>query len=322
MIKYTILAVAFLWCNPLNAQTEKHFYSKKQVETTEDSAKSYAEFTRKGDIYEALQYSLSGELLLKGHYASVAKNLNQDREGYFEYYNNHRIIRAGSYAHNLRTGLWKAYAYSNGKLLSERHYVSDSLEGHCIYYNPSTDSKLEEGDYVNGKQEGTWTYYAPGMKTKEMDYAHGARREERLYSPDGKVVRRLTYTNNKLTGGHAYGPDGTEREFVPKKTDSTASVFQYVEQLPRAPFNLNSFLVDNLHYPKKAMHDGIQGRVKVRFVVDEQGKVVDPEIIEGVSPELDAEALRVVSLMPAWVPGKQNGEPVKVYYTLPINFKL
>jgi TonB family protein len=70
------------------------------------------------------------------------------------------------------------------------------------------------------------------------------------------------------------------------------------------------------------MQKNIQGRVIVRFVVDKNGNVTDSEILKGASPLLDAEAIRVVNAMPKWTPGKQKGEIVSVYYTLPIVFKL
>lgn len=82
------------------------------------------------------------------------------------------------------------------------------------------------------------------------------------------------------------------------------------------------FLAENLQYPKKAETDKTEGRVIVRFVVDENGKVVDPTILRGLSPECDAEALRVVKAMPNWTPGTEKGKVVAVYYTLPLLFRL
>lgn len=102
-------------------------------------------------------------------------------------------------------------------------------------------------------------------------------------------------------------------------------VLKQVEEMPQFPGGekaMIAFLIENLRYPDAAMKAKEQGYVVVRFVVDKTGKVVSPEIVKGVSPELDAEAVRVVSSMPAFIPGKVDGKPVSVYYTLPVSFKL
>lgn len=98
--------------------------------------------------------------------------------------------------------------------------------------------------------------------------------------------------------------------------------YSYVEQMPEPNFNISEFLTSNLQYPKEALDANTEGRVIVKFVVDKKGKVNDAKIIRSVSPALDKEALRVVSLFPSFKPGSQNGKKVSVYYTLPINFQL
>ena len=102
-------------------------------------------------------------------------------------------------------------------------------------------------------------------------------------------------------------------------------VFDVVEQMPSFPGGqaaMMGWLSKNIRYPAAAQENNIQGRVTVQFVVDENGKVTNPVVVRGVDPSLDAEAIRVVSSMPKWTPGKQNGQAVKVKYTLPVQFKL
>ena len=84
---------------------------------------------------------------------------------------------------------------------------------------------------------------------------------------------------------------------------------------------LVDFLRENTKYPEQALKDSIEGRVVVAFVIDTDGSITKPEVVRGVHPLLDAEALRVVKLMPKWKPGSENGTPVKVRYNLPITFK-
>lgn len=82
------------------------------------------------------------------------------------------------------------------------------------------------------------------------------------------------------------------------------------------------FLAMNIRYPEAAMKAGKQGYVVVKFVVSKSGKVESPEIVRSVSPELDAEALRVVGMMPDFNPGTVDGKPVDCTYILPVSFKL
>ncbi|MDR2954680.1 MAG: energy transducer TonB [Prevotella sp.] len=97
------------------------------------------------------------------------------------------------------------------------------------------------------------------------------------------------------------------------------------EEMPSYPGGekaMNQFVVDNLTYPVTAQETGVQGRVTTRFVVTETGDISDAKVIRGVDPACDAEALRVINMMPRWTPGKNNGVAVPVYYTIPIVFRI
>lgn len=94
-----------------------------------------------------------------------------------------------------------------------------------------------------------------------------------------------------------------------------------VEELPRFKHgDLGSWIASRVEFPTYAEQMNISGVVRVRFFVDTDGKVVEPQVVQSVHPILDREALRVVGLMPAWEPGKINGKPVKVTFTLPVRF--
>lgn len=109
----------------------------------------------------------------------------------------------------------------------------------------------------------------------------------------------------------------------PVKEDNT--VYDVVEQKPMFPGGdaaLLAYIRDNMQYPSIAQENGIQGRVIVRFVVSKDGSVQGVKILRGVDTSLDKEAVRVVQSLPRFIPGKQNGNAVNVYYTLPVSFKL
>jgi len=124
--------------------------------------------------------------------------------------------------------------------------------------------------------------------------------------------------NNEPMGIDPNVIPGTETKAPPKKPD----VFMYVEQMPIAGYDLNAWIGKNMHMPQSAIDNNINGRVITQFVVDENGVITDPQIIRGLSPACDAEALRLISTMPAWKPGKQNGKAVKVRFTQPIVFRV
>jgi TonB family protein len=102
-------------------------------------------------------------------------------------------------------------------------------------------------------------------------------------------------------------------------------IFVVVEDDPQFPggqAEMMKFLSSNLRYPDKARIDGAEGTIFITFVVEKDGRITGIKLLRGVSPELDNEALRVVKMMPAWIPGKQRGETVRVQYNIPIRFVL
>ncbi|HPF51998.1 MAG TPA: energy transducer TonB [Draconibacterium sp.] len=107
-----------------------------------------------------------------------------------------------------------------------------------------------------------------------------------------------------------------------KKHGDVYFIADVMPEYPGGMDALKQLLVDNVKYPEQAKKDNVEGKVYVTFIVDENGNVQDEKIARGVNPELDAEALRVVKLMPKWTPGKEGGKTVKVSFTLPVQFAL
>lgn len=102
-------------------------------------------------------------------------------------------------------------------------------------------------------------------------------------------------------------------------------VFDVVEQMPEYPGGMQAlfqYMADNLKYPKDAMKQQVEGRVLVQFIVETDGSISNAEVIKRVFPSLDEEAIRVISAMPKWAPGKQNGKVVRVKFTVPVSFRL
>ena len=112
----------------------------------------------------------------------------------------------------------------------------------------------------------------------------------------------------------------------PPADDPDNPVFEVVEVMPEFPDGgmpgLMNFLSNNIKYPVNAQKRGVQGRVSVQFIVNADGSISDVGIIRAVDPDLDGEAVRVISTMPKWKPGTQRGKPVRVKYTVPVMFRL
>lgn len=140
-----------------------------------------------------------------------------------------------------------------------------------------------------------------------------------------KAIGAFTVEGNDEVGGEVLK---AKEEIAPppepeKPKEEDTKVFDVVEQMPSFPGgNVMAWLSQNLKYPVIAAENGVQGRVVVQFVVEKDGSVSDVHAVKKVDPSLDKEAERVVKSMPKWIPGKQNGSPVRVKYTLPVTFKL
>lgn len=110
-----------------------------------------------------------------------------------------------------------------------------------------------------------------------------------------------------------------------QENKSKDGVYTEVEVMPEYPGGetaLMNDLIGAINYPDEAKKNGIQVKVFVSFVIDEQGKVTKAKIERGVDPALDAESLRVINSLKTWKPGKEKGKAVKVAYTIPINYAL
>ena len=142
------------------------------------------------------------------------------------------------------------------------------------------------------------------------------------------ATQEISPVTSKLVIGNGEGitrqADVTEAlPQVPITKDSV--VLKTVEQLPEFPGGIVQFmkwLTRNLRYPPIAQSQRIQGKVVVSFIINKDGSIASPTIVQSVDPVLDREALRVVKMMPRWKPGLQNGKPCRTMFAIPVNFQL
>ena len=183
--------------------------------------------------------------------------------------------------------------------------------------------KIEQPKQVE-KVKSSIKFTAPVIKKDE-----DVKPEEEMKNQDDLQKTKTTIgafnvVGNDEIGGEVLKAKEEIAQPEPPKEEEN-KVFDVVEEQPSFPGGqgaLMQWLRDNIKYPVIAAENGIEGRVIVQFVVSKSGSISNVAVVRGVDPSLDKEAVRVVSNMPNWTPGKQNGTTVNVRYTLPVTFKL
>ena len=141
----------------------------------------------------------------------------------------------------------------------------------------------------------------------------------------GKYVLTLPIFALLLLSSNAWSAKQESNTASTKATNIAEKPLTAAEIMPKFPGGekaLTAFILKNLRYPASAAQSGVQGRVTVRFIIEKTGEVADVKVVRGLDAAFDNEAVRVVKMFPKWIPGKQNGRKVSVYYTLPITFRL
>lgn len=147
------------------------------------------------------------------------------------------------------------------------------------------------------------------------------------------AVAGIMACTDTAADGNMAGNKDTDKIVIDKGMAAPASaqslpgdtVMDMVEKMPEFPGGMDAmmkFLKENVKYPDAAKASEAEGRVVVQFVVDKEGNVTEPTVMKSAGEVLDAEALRVVGMMPRWTPGMNGGEPVRVRYTMPFTFKM
>lgn len=198
--------------------------------------------------------------------------------------------------------------------------VSSTMPAKVVVLEKKENSTQKPKLYVDGKQvESIDSLNPDNIKSMTVNKADGhneiiveTKTEDGVKKEPVKVTELTIVDDDRL-------PQTAE----PKKDEE--KVFTACEESPKfkgGDANMYMFLSRNIRYPEEAAKKNIQGRVTVQFVVKKDGSIGEVKVVRGVDPDLDAEAIRVIKSMPDFEPGKMNGEPVNVWYTLPLNFKI
>lgn len=260
-----------------------------------------ARITECGGNY-SLEKTTTGEFILKRYYPKTGLMTHR-----ITYKTARMKEMHGSYE-------WR---WDDGSIVSRGIYIDGSKEGEWI------ENEVERGEYVSNQRNGTWEYLRPDSSLKETrtyDYGllHG---EYKRYDSLGNLAETLYYKQGDLI---AESLDSTSLrvESVPR--------FQGCENLGLEPKELQvcattellKYVYSHIKYPSSARANDIEGTAMAKFVIDTEGLITDIEIKNGVSTDIEAEVMRMLESMPAWIPGMQEGKKVRVQFTLPIKFKL
>ncbi len=255
-------------------------------------------------------------IALLSFYSSAGQTDTVYFDSYYKRTKNPAEARLYSVRQKVSDTLWSVHRYyvRSGNLEMTGHYTDlDSFvkQGEFIYYD-TLGGISSKGSFVNDKKHGEWSdYYFGGKQLHYLEYyEYGEDRNFYSYYESGKLKREVIYDGKKVVTKKKFAEDGGELTYTPN------------DVMPEADYNVANYLSKNVSYPKKCIKQEISGRVIVKFVVDENGKIGTVSIVKSVHPLIDEEAMRVVLSMPDWKPGLSDDKPVKVYYSLPIKFSL
>ncbi|PWT70614.1 MAG: hypothetical protein C5B59_19590 [Bacteroidetes bacterium] len=262
---------------------------------------------------------LSLAFLSLGNLSAVAQT--QDTIYYNEARRDTTAAHASYYRTRIRQGTgWQVTDhYLNGKPQMTGGFSDDSChirQGIYTWYD-STGRPTRESAYADNKENGKDTrYYSGGQVEMSGNFKNGKEDGDFIaYYPNGKISGKAKFVNGKQVRGDFFNEDGSVNTHI--------ADFIKDSEFPGGPQEWMAFLSRNLRYPKSAVRNEIEGEVVVQFIVTEEGKLTGITVIKSVDPELDAEAVRVISRSSGkWPPAIYGGRLVKSYKRQPINFRL
>ncbi|MGC4058515.1 MAG: TonB family protein [Chitinophagaceae bacterium] len=275
---------------PAYAQQDSstYYYNSEWRDTSAVHAAYYRKAFRTDDHWGVRDYYMNGTLQMTGAYADAAMKV---RDGAFVYYDESGVRESyGSFTRGMRSGEWMD-VYETGAVRSRAVYKAGNIEG--WWNNWYANGKLRaRGKYRHNKAVGRWKwYYENGVVASSEKYRSGKLRKATFYNEDGSKT-----------------PGKPQIEVMAEYKGGETALYRYLQ--------------NNIRYPQDAIEQDWEGTVRVRFIVDTDGSVIKPVIRRGAYPALDAEALRVVRSMPAWTPARSHNLPVRVYFLVPVTFRL
>lgn len=222
----------------------------------------------------------------------------------------------------IRDGLYREW-YDDGKLWQEGAYKNDERQGPWYYFD-YLGSKESRGNYQNDLKEGKWeTRDSLGRPAfEEMFVAGKLDGETKHFDQNGELTTVQLYIKGVLVFEKRMDQrsDAVVSEAIPIL--KACENLEIEKQMDCTDAKLWESMYKQIKYPASARMDEIQGEAVIFFVIEKDGSISNIRALRGVCADIEAECLRVVRNLPEWVPGKKNGEAVRVAYKLPIKFRL
>lgn len=290
-MKFALLFVFFSIALVAKSQdTIVKYFDVNWKEVKESEAAFYRKaYKISGSKWKVEDYYLSGQMQMSGTYLS--KELKKKNGKFIYFFDNGQKEIEGEYKNGGKVGEW-IWWFENGSMCEQGKYDSRGKKTDFWkrwYSNGQLDN---EGRYINGKHDDEWKWF----------FKNGQMSSKELYK-NGELIS-FTFWDEE---GHEL-ENGIEFEVMP----------EYIGGVDA----LTAYLGSSVNYPEKARLAKKSGRVLIDFVVGINGEIEGVKVRQSVHPLLDNEALRVVSEMKKWKNGLQHNRPVRVSYTVPINFRL
>ena len=214
---------------------------------------------------------------------------------------------------------------TNGKhhFVKKKLFLGALLIGISVQYacKPKTQNNNDLQNDKDSIKDERITCYETGPVSKDTSVNQIEKQKPNIKKQE-KVINIVTCyddaepTNPPIAGCYIV--------FEEVDTDTNAP-FSIVEQMPEFPGgedSLRNFIRRTIKYPDSAKESKVEGTVYVNFTIEKDGNISNPRILRGIGSGYDEETLRVIKLMPKWIPGEENGQTVRVQYNLPVKFKL
>lgn len=221
------------------------------------------------------------------------------------YTDNGDLISEGIFKNNERIGEWKEYSLETGKLQEKGNYIMNEKEGLWTEYD-SISAVAATYTYEENKKNGPYQIFKDG----------------KLYE-SGKFLENDVVNTKMVTAGTKSVFEEKEKELI--KLPEFAGCDQDLAEEERrscAQTKMLQYIYSNIKYPAQARQLGVEGTAIIRFVIEKDGSIDEMNAIKGICAPIEAECLRIVKMMPKWIPGEKEGEAVRVFFNLPVNFKL
>ena len=256
------------------------------------------------------------------------------------------VIRTESTERHNKAVLWTligaiifgliTFAYVKANQYLEERRLADMIEQKVVpgEFAPEDEEPEPEKEILEPEKPEVIEDVLNSVKVTELQIVEDdqVRPEDEILSQDEKEESNKVFSQTNVDNGQddRMNFQTAVNEVVVEKPvempkEVTQEIFTSVEQMPQFPGGdeaLMKFLSSHINYPPMAAENNVQGKVILQFVVGKDGRVGEVKIARSVDKDLDKEAMRVVKSLPKFIPGRQNGQAVPVWYTLPVSFKL